>query len=314
MLQILSITGPIYVLILLGYLSVRVGILKPEDSRVLATFVLYFAMPGLLFSVLYARTPSEIFNYPYMVIYASGSLAVIALAYTVLRRVRKLDHEKAAMDTLGMVCPNSGFIGYPVMTMVFPALAGPVLALNMMVENFIVLPLMLTLAAPRTDAGTLRTLGKAVSNTLRMPLVIALFVGLFFSLTGLRLPAMMLRPLELLANASVPLSLFAIGAGLYGLLWKGVTGRVAPVVIGKLIIHPLVMAGMIFLFSGNVVPELSPDLADCLLITASLSMMGIYPVLAQRFGAGHTASIAMIVASIACFFTLSGLLYWFSLS
>ena len=49
MLTILGITGPIFILIGLGFAAVRRGILAKAELRALGAFVINFAMPTLLF-------------------------------------------------------------------------------------------------------------------------------------------------------------------------------------------------------------------------------------------------------------------------
>ena len=55
MLDILAITGPIYLCILAGWASVRWNFSTKADMRVLGKFVLQIALPALLFSALASR-------------------------------------------------------------------------------------------------------------------------------------------------------------------------------------------------------------------------------------------------------------------
>jgi predicted permease len=52
MLDILSITGPIYLSILAGFLATRFGLFSKADIRVLGKFVIHLALPALLFNSL----------------------------------------------------------------------------------------------------------------------------------------------------------------------------------------------------------------------------------------------------------------------
>ena len=73
---------------------------------------------------------------------------------------------------------------------------------------------------------------------LRMPIVVASVLGLAMSALGWRLPEPVMRPLDLLGGAAVPLALFALGMSLNGsaVAWR----RVAPVVTLKLLVQPLI--------------------------------------------------------------------------
>ena len=77
MLQTFAITGPIYVVIALGFAAGHLVFSKP-DMRVLGTYVVRFALPALVFTALSQRPMSEIMNGRYLVGYAVGSLVVMS--------------------------------------------------------------------------------------------------------------------------------------------------------------------------------------------------------------------------------------------
>jgi len=58
-LQTLAITGPIYLVIALGFLTGRVGVFGKLDMQVLGTYVVKFALPGLVFTALSNRDAEE---------------------------------------------------------------------------------------------------------------------------------------------------------------------------------------------------------------------------------------------------------------
>lgn len=79
--QVLAITGPIYLVIALGYLAVRAGVFSKADMAVLGRFVVKFALPALIFTALSQRPVSEILNSQFMLVYAAGSLTVLLVAF-----------------------------------------------------------------------------------------------------------------------------------------------------------------------------------------------------------------------------------------
>ena len=66
MLDILAITGPIYLTIALGYFLTRRGLFARADMRVLGQFVINLALPALLFNALAQRKLGDILNGRYM--------------------------------------------------------------------------------------------------------------------------------------------------------------------------------------------------------------------------------------------------------
>jgi predicted permease len=308
MLDILAITGPIFLCIALGYLTTRGGLFDRGDMRVFGKFLINLALPALLFNALSQRSVGEIFNGPYLAAYALGGL--IMLAGTVLW-YRKVAHEgmaRSAIMAMGMTCPNSGYVGYPVMLLTLGApVAGVALALNMVVENLLIIPILLALAdMERHEAGHWRQLVmQTLQGLARNPLIIAIVAGFLVSALGIPMPSPVSRTVTLFAQASSAISLFVIGGSLVGLKLQGLRTAVAQIGVGKLVLHPLcLLAVMTWL-----VPIGDPQLKVALLLTGALPTMGIYAILAQRHGHEGLASAALLVGTLASFFTLSGLLW-----
>ncbi|MFC3683166.1 AEC family transporter [Hydrogenophaga luteola] len=308
MLDILAITGPIYLCIALGYLATRGGLFDRADMRVFGKFVINLALPALLFNALSQRSVGEIFNGPYLAAYALGSLILLSAAVLWYRKVGREGMGRSAIMAMGMSCPNSGYVGYPVLLLTLGApVAGVALALNMVVENLLIIPILLALAdMERHEAGHWRKLVlQTLQGLVRNPLIIAIVAGFGVSALGIPMPSPVSRTVTLFAQASSALSLFVIGGSLVGLQLQGVRSAVAQIGIGKLLLHPLcLLAVMTWL-----VPIGDPQLKVALLLTGAMPIMGIYTILAQRQGHEGLASAALLVATMASFFTLSGLLW-----
>ena len=146
MLDILSITGPIYITIIIGYVCTRLGLFAKADMRVFGKFVIHLALPALLFNALAQRPLAEILNGRYLLIYTVGSLITAGLGLVWARRVMRQNPTASALSAMGMCSSNSGFVGYPIALLTLGPVAGVLLGLNMIVENLLVIPLMLALA------------------------------------------------------------------------------------------------------------------------------------------------------------------------
>lgn len=219
MLDILAITGPIYITILIGYLTTRQGIFARSDMRVFGKYVINLALPALLFNALSQRQIGEILNLSYVFAYLAGSLIVLGLGWLWCRRWARLNPTTSTFYVMGMSCSNSGFVGYPILLLTFAPVAGVALALNMIIENFVMIPLLLALAEHERNAA-----GR----------------------------------------------------------WYHVVGRS----LARLATNPLIIG-----------------------LVAAMPMMGIYPILAQAYGQEDFSAAALLVTTVASFFTLSGLLW-----
>ncbi|WP_137896853.1 AEC family transporter [Ramlibacter sp. 2FC] len=313
MLDILAITGPIYVAIALGYLTTRMGLFARADMQVMGRFVINLALPALLFNALAQRPIGEILNGAYMGVYLLGSLLTLALGLLWARRGARQDRTTSVYWAMGMACANSGFVGYPVALLTLGPVAGVLLGLNMIVENLLLIPLLLALAESAENRGSRwqAVVGQALRKLLRNPMVLGLVAGFAVSLLGWQLPSPLARTVTLFSQASGALSLFVIGGSLAGLHIEGMGRQVAQIAAGKLLLHPLVMVAVLTGLELAGLVALEPQLRLGLLLTAACPMMGIYTILAQRHGRDGLAAAALLGTTTVSFVTLSAVLWAF---
>jgi len=282
--DILSITGPIYLAIALGYTCTRFGWFTRADMRVFGQFVIRLALPGLLFNAVASRDVADILNASYLLAYLCGTLTVIGLGLWWGQR-QQLAFTDNVVAVMGMSCSNSGYVGYPILLLTLAPVAAVSLALNMMVENLMVIPLLLVLAERGRGGGGhgLQVLRRTVLQLARNPLIISLGLGLLVALMRWHLPEPLSRSINLFASASAGLSLFVIGGTLFGLPLDGMGHQIAPIVVGKLLLHPLAVALATVALPMVGLPALSPSLQLAAVMLAAMPMMGIYPILAQSY-------------------------------
>ena len=304
MLAVLSITAPIFILIGLGFFSARIALVNRDQVRGMGTFVIYFALPSLVFKALAERSLSEVLNGPYLAAYAMASLSLFGIGLLLARRWRGQGLSSSAILAMGMAVPNSGFVGYPIAVMVIGPTAALAMALGMLVENLLMIPLALAIAEAGRQGGQGWTVVRETAlRLLRNPLIIAIVLGLGMSLLELRLPVVPARVIEMLAAASAPVALFVIGATLNGMKAGGKAADLAQTSIGKLILHPLLMFAAL-----SLVPGVDPLLMVAGVLFASAPMLSVFPILGQRFGLEERCAAALVGCTVLAFFSISGLL------
>jgi malonate transporter and related proteins len=307
MLDILAITSPIYIIVLAGYLATRFGVFERADMRVFGKFVLNFALPALIFNALATRHIREVLHPAYLLAYLGGSLLIMTTAYVAGRRLGGLSRMRSTFLAMGVSCSNSSFMGFPILLLMVAPVAGVALALNVMVENLVMLPLLLAMAeSARGAGGTWRqVLGQSLKRLARNPLVLAVTAGLAVSLAEVSLPQPVLRSVTLFSQASGGVSLFAIGGTLVGLPLTTGWQRVLPIVAGKLVGHPLAVLLIILLLPLAGIAPMEPPLRAAALLMAAMPMLSIYPILAQAYGEADRSATTLLICMVASFFTLS---------
>ncbi|MFV0360114.1 AEC family transporter [Tropicimonas sp.] len=311
MFDILSITGVIFVLMGTGFLSVRLGVFSSADMAALGKFVVNLALPALILRAVSSRPLGEIANFGYLGAVLFGSLAVFSLGYFWSRRVEGQTALASTFGAMGMSCANSGFVGYPVLVMALPDVATTALALNMIIENLIMIPLVLVMAEHSCGEGKVtegRLVRQIALRLVRNPIVIALLLGLAISAFGLGLPVLVERPIDIFASASAAVSLTVIGGTLAALPLKALNVSVLSVVVGKLLLHPMAVGLGLLIMSIVGLGVGNERLAAAAVVIAATPVMAIYPILAQRYGEERSASMAMLVMSALSFITISAVL------
>jgi predicted permease len=309
--DILAIISPIYIAILAGFAATRMGLFGKADMRVFGQFVINFGLPALIFNAVAARPIAEVLDAGYMAAYLCGSLLVMALGFLCARRLAGLDHVGSTFAAMGVSCSNSGYIGLPILLLTMPALASVALAMNVIIENVVMIPLLLMMAeSGRAGAGPAhRVFFQTAARVARMPLVLGLVAGLAMNLLGLSLPAPLARSVTLFAQATAALSLFVIGGTLVGLPLRGMGPGALAVAIGKLVGHPLAVLGAAAVLSRLGVAPSAPPLLAAGVLMAAVPMLSIYPILAQPYGLADRSAAALLVATAASFLTLSAALW-----
>lgn len=305
MLAILAITGPIFILIAVGFAAVRLRVLATTDMRALGVFVINFALPALLFTAMSAGSVTQTLRLDLLLPYALGSLAVVglvvALAMTVLRRKLQM----AAVLAMGMSVSNSAFIGFPIAQQLSPGTASAALAVYAMVEALIMFPLLMALAELGGGGGRWPVVLRGIVLSLaRNPMILAILAGVALSLAGLTLPLPAARAIELLGSTAAPVALFYIGGTLAGLKVKIAPVDIGLIVAGKLLLHPLVVY-LAFL----ALPLDGAGLQTAAVLNACMPMMSIYPILAQKYGQEGLCAAALVATTVTSFFTISGFLW-----
>ncbi|MDR3521140.1 MAG: AEC family transporter [Acidocella sp.] len=305
MLNILFITLPVFGVIAIGYAATRFKVMSPADIRTLGLFVLKFALPALVFTLLSQRHFAEIWNPAYLAVYGAASLSVFTLMLLTATLLQGRTLTQGAIQAMGSSVSNSGYVGYPIAVMVAGPAASVALALCMIIENALMIPLALTLAESGNNGGEPRPrlFFYLIARLAKNPLILAIVAGAAVSFLGIKLPVPVVKPLQMLAMASSATALFAVGGTLAGLQIKGTLGDIARIVTGKLTLHPLAVFLLLLL-----VPTLDPAMKKAMLIYASAPMLSVLALLGQPYGQEQTGAAALMVATLLSFLTISGLL------
>ena len=311
MLDVLTITFPFFALVLGGYLAVRGGLLPLPAIPGLNSFVLFFALPCMLYRF-GAQTPIEQLLDPAVAgVYSLCAVLMVAGVVWATRGPR-MNWNDAAFGALVTAFPNTGFMGVPLLVALLGAAAAGPAIVSIMID--MVLTTSLCIALSRLDGagthGVSVALKKALRGMLANPMPWSIVLGAVASAFAFQLPGPVDKTVAMLADAASPVALFTIGAVL-ARSQMNQHERVAPrdyvpLALAKLLLHPLLvwLAGRAAMAVG--VP-LDPFAFTVLVLLAALPSASNVSLLAERFGA-HNGRIAhiILVSTALAFLSFSG--------
>ena len=304
--QVLGITGPVFIIILIGFLAVKSSVVPKGTPQALSAFAVNFALPALLFKAISEKPVAEVFNGAYLMGYATGSLIAFMLLFILTLKLRGKSISEGAIYGMGGSFSNSLMIGFPVIVQLFGSAAMVPLALTLMVENFLIFPLTLILADAGGSKGEsrIKVLLQSFRQVLRNPIILSIIIGVLFSSLGVTLPQPALKVIDLFAATVSGIALFAIGGLLVGINVRSVVADIGMILPVKLFIHPL-MVMLVFSF----IPGMDPLMIAAAIILASMPMFGIYPIIASKYGLGPTCAAVLVPTTVFSFVSLS-LIIW----
>ncbi|MBT9507723.1 AEC family transporter [Rhodoferax sp.] len=314
MLQILLVTFPFFALVLCGYVAARRRMLPLEAIPGLNTFVLFFALPCMLYRFGSTTPLAQLLDAGVFMTYLLCALVMVgfAVAVSLNQRIRWND---ASFGALVAAFPNTGFMGVPLLVALLgPKAAGPAIV-TIVVD--MVLTTSLCIALSRLDGADKHGFSHAAKNALKgmlfNPMPWSILLGTVASAVSLELPRPVMQTVGLLADAASPVALFTIGAVLARSQMLAAANQHAPIplrdylpVAGlKLFLHPVLVlvvgAGAIRL--GMPLDRFA---LTVLVLVAALPSASNVSLLAERFGAdnGRIARI-ILVSTAAAFLTFS---------
>ena len=288
---------PVVLFIALGYLAGRMGWVKATSVRDLSNIVFLILTPALLFRTMSTVRVQDL-NLQTIAIYftAAGLLFVATLlwqGFSTLGAARALAH----------CFSNNIMIGVPLVGMVFGEQGLVTLftivsvhALILMTSATIVFELAVMRQQQAAHGGARSykamavTVGRALKNGIIHPIPLPIICGLLFAQTGLQLPAVLDKSLQMLAQALGPIALMLVGITLFysavGRYWK----QASRIALIKLLVHPALLLAVGWLWGLRGLPLVVLATAAALPVGANVFLF------TQRYEVGReevTASIAV---------------------
>lgn len=210
---------PIFVIMILGYVSGKKGEFNAANARSLNQFVLNYALPAGLFVSIVKADRAMLFS---DIRLSLVSLGVIVGCYfwSYFSCLKFFKHSKAEASIAGLVggAPTIGYLGFAVLEPIYgtSATVGLVVAVVAIVVNAVTIPLALCLLNPGRQSAAAAgnppvKPSNALLNALKEPVCWSPILAVLIVLTGFRFPGSLDPVFNLIANANAGVAVFAAG-------------------------------------------------------------------------------------------------------
>jgi predicted permease len=205
---------PIFAVIILGWFVRIKGFIQPEFLDPANRLVYYLAIPAMIFHEISKASLRTQFDVTVILITLLSVLAVFFVAWCVgfFWRIRS--------GELGTFIQASfhGNLGYIGLAVAYYSLGNDGFVRASIIAGFImILQNLLAVVALQfnsDDASTSKNKQDVVLRILGNPVILSALAGILFSATGLKLPLVISRSLDILSGLALPMALILIGASL----------------------------------------------------------------------------------------------------
>ena len=304
--MILSVTLPFFALIFLGFVAARLRWVPTEAVPAFNGFLLYFAVPAMLFRFA-SNTPfRELTNLPFFAAWGMAGVLVVLVVTVIAHRVLHESRRDAAFFGLAGAVANAGFLGVPMLVALLGERAAAPVILAIVADLVIVASAGLALAemGGATGRGWREDIRDAALRIFLNPFVISMGLGAAFSGFGWTLVTPASEIVKLLADAAGPCALFAIGVSLVRPDATLKSPALALPIAAKLLLHPAIVWVTMHLFG---IDEFTTTVA---VLVAALPSAGWVFIFAIRYEAdvGRVSATILLTTALA-FLTFSALVW-----
>lgn len=202
--SLINLQGMLFLLVAAGIILRKKGILHEEAKAVLTDLVIYFILPcNIISSFLIEFNRKVLMEFAIILVIASLIQVVcLILANTLYKK--EPDSRKKVLQ-YGTVCSNAGFMGNPIAEGVYGAQGLMFASIFLIPQRIVMWSAGVSYFTESPDRKTV------VKKVLTHPCIIAVYIGVFFLITQLRMPEFLENTIRGVGGCTTTVSMVLIG-------------------------------------------------------------------------------------------------------
>jgi len=302
---------PVFALIALGYLFVKMKLVPESTGEGLAKFVYFAAVPALFFRAITSGEMSGSADWRILAAYFGSCFLLYFIAQVFSGAAFKLSAVERPLFAMGCVYSNTVLLGIPIILATFGEAAKASIFFIISIHSFTIMPLVVGLleyakGKEGEHANWLAFAWHIFLKILANPIILAVIAGVLWLSTGVAVPGPVDKFLGFLGQATIPCSLFAVGASLATHHLGGNMRHSLSTVMFKLILHPAIA----WFFAAKIAGLPPIPVGVITLMAAMPSGVNVF-VIAQQYNIYvQRAASAVLVSTVLAVISLSFLITW----
>ncbi len=290
-----NIVVPLVVMMAVGILIRRVGLVSEDAFRVINRIVFYIGIPTLVFHAVVTDRTEARWQFA---LWVAGSVLVAFVLSLLLARALSRDPAKRGTLAQAAYRSNDGIFGLAVATALLGEGNTGTMAFALVISATL-FGITGVLCYELNRGGKVK-IGKVLLNTIKNPILIAAALAFIVRFSGLELPYVVLRPIEYFKNMCTPLGFLVLGGVLSFKSLKEDWKLVTVVSAVKLIAFPVAVCSIAYFLGGLR----GPELASIFIIFSAPTAMSCLPMASELGGDVKLSGELIAVTTVASLLTV----------
>lgn len=268
----INIQSTLLLYLLVGIYAKKRGIITKSNQQNFIDLVLQFLMPCMIFNSFQQNITLDKLQSAALILCISFGICLFSI---LLGKIlyRKCAEDKKAILQYGTLINNAGFAGLPLAEGLYGTL-------GLFYASFSIIPNRIFMWSAGISLFTVASRRSRIKNVLLNPNIIAVFLGLIFSLAHLTLPSPLTQAITNMGKCVPSLSMIIVGAILADVSFKSLFDKdVFFLAFIRLLLIPLLALGVFKLCN------LDPTIAGVSIILTSMPVGATTSLLAAKYNA-----------------------------
>lgn len=294
-----NVVAPVFILIIVGYLSKRLNFINENFVSVTSKFAFNISLPVLIFMQVFSLNLKQVINFNLIGFIYIATITSFAAIWLLSIPFIKNSKDRSSFIQ-GAFRSNFAIIGFAIIS----NFLGKEMVGKAAILLAFILPLYNILAVivlTFSDKNQINFRSKDIlTEILFNPLIMAVVFGLVFSIWNLKLPVPLYQSGKLLSDVALPLALIGIGGSLNLSELKKIPTLAISASVIKIVILPVIFTALAYLFGFR-----NNDLVMLYILFASPTAIVSF-IMAEAMGANSKlAGNIILISTIGSVFTFA---------